>query len=46
MRRLQDLTDDSVVTHLSCSSPRVDGFVDRIRDRLNIPSNAQHPLLV
>lgn len=46
MRRLQDVDDGAVVTHLACSSPQVDGFVQRIKGRLKMPAKAVHPLLV
>lgn len=45
MRRLQDLADDSVVTHIHCESPSVDGFVARMKGRLKMPLKTTHPLL-
>lgn len=46
LSKLSDLKEDSIITHLSCDLSEVDGFNDRMKERLKMPADASHPLLV
>jgi len=46
LRKLQDLKPAAVITHVQCDVPEVDGFVDRMKSRLGMPDDAEHPLLI
>ena len=44
--RLEQLGKSSVVTHLHCEHPEVEGFKDRMRVKLRMPPDSEHPLLI
>jgi len=43
---LEKIKRKEVVTHLHCEKPELDGFKDRMRKRLGMPDDRDHPLLI
>ena len=46
LRRLDTVKPREVITHLHCDKPQVENFEERMKERLGIPANRDHPLLV
>ncbi len=45
LKNLKELKETSVVTHLLCRHPSVDGFGERMKKALKMPKTSSHPLL-
>lgn len=45
LKNLRKLSEKAIVTHLECPKQESDGFKDRMRTKLRMPANADHPLL-
>lgn len=45
LKKLIDVSANAVIAHHHCEHPEVEGFEQRMRKALNIPDNADHPLL-
>lgn len=45
IKRLDKIKEKSVITHIRCDNPEVEGFKDRMREKLRMPKNKDHPLL-
>ena len=46
LRNLHDLEESAVVTHAACNDDEQEGFDERMKAALELPSNAMHALLL
>lgn len=46
MKKIQDVKQYAVVTHLHCEHPEVEGFAERMKRKLDMPAESEHPLLI